>query len=108
MLKDKDDENLTKCEFIYCLLYLVLKEFVKTDYNGIIRQLMKLLLDAASVAIRTIIDLKEEQTLGYLLAIFETHIVDAKIKRDKFNLLQMRNIMISDEQAKKMNLDRSL
>ena len=84
---------MTKCELIYCLLYLVFKEFVKKDYNGIVRQVMKLLLHAMSTALRAIIDLKEEQTLGYLLSIFETHIVDSKIKRDKFNLLQMRNIM---------------
>lgn len=58
---------------------------------------MKLFLHAMSSSIKTVVDVKENQTLGYLLAIFETHIVDAKIKRDKFNLLQMRNIMISDE-----------
>lgn len=64
---------------IYCLLYLVFKEFMKKDYNGVIRQLLKEFLNEMSQVIRTVIDLREDQKIGYLLAIFETHIVDRKI-----------------------------
>lgn len=36
------------------------------------------------------------------------HICDAKIRRDTFDLKQMRNILISDENANKMKLMDSL
>jgi len=52
---------------------------MKKDYNGVIRQLLKEFLNEMSQVIRTVIDLREDQKIGYLLAIFETHIVDRKI-----------------------------
>ena len=69
---------------------------------------MKLFLTEMSPIIRSIINLKETQDYGYLLCIFECHICDKKIRRDKFNLIEIRNIIISDEQVAKMNLDKSL
>jgi len=53
-------------------------------------------------------NLKEDAEIGFLIAIFEQEIADNKIKRDKFDLRQMRNILISDENVKKMGLDKSL
>jgi len=58
--------------------------------------------------VRQILSLKEQQTINFLIASFEQHVSDCKIKRDCFDLKQMRNILISDENAEKMNLMASL
>lgn len=42
------------------------------------------------------------------MAIFESYIIDKPIKRSNLDLKQMRNILITDEQTKKMNLEESL
>ena len=81
---------------------------METGYNGIIRQLLKLFLNNMEADIKQLLLLKQQNKSGYLIAIFEQHICEAKIKRDKFDLKHMRNIIISDENVVKMNLQKSL
>lgn len=51
---------MTPKHFLYCLLYVILREFVGHHYNGVVRQIMKLfLMDIASV-IREVVGLKED------------------------------------------------
>lgn len=52
--------------------------------------------------------MKEGQSIGYLIAIFETFIADKPISREIFDLKQMRNILMTDEQTEKMKLKESL
>lgn len=46
--------------------------------------------------------------IGYLIAIFETFIVDKAISRDLIDLKQTRNILMTDDQTEKMKLKASL
>jgi hypothetical protein len=43
-----------------------------------------------------------------LLLIFETFIAKGKVKKDYFDLCKMRNILITDQEAKEMDLKTSL
>ena len=93
---------------LYQVLFVAFTFFMEQKYTGITRQLMKLFIRGLSREIKEIVCLTESQEIGYLIAIFETFITDAKIKRDNFDLKQMRNILISDENVNKMNLKSSL
>ena len=90
------------------MLFVVLTELTEVKFNGVIRQLTKLYINKIEKVLRTIIVLEEDQDVGYIVSIFETMIVDAPLKRDIFDLSAMRNILISEEQASKMNLTESL
>lgn len=48
------------------------------------------------------------ENVGYLLAMFEGHIVDRKIKNDHFDLLAMRKLILDDEELESMGLKRSM
>lgn len=93
---------------VYRLLFIFLTALMEKDYNGIIRQLTKLFVHQIEGALQAIIILKEGQSIGYLIAIFETFIVDKPISREIFDLKQMRNILMTDEQTEKMKLKESL
>ena len=53
-----------------------------TEYNGVIRTLLKLFIISIEKVIREIVILKENQSEGYLIAIFENFIVDKPIIRN--------------------------
>ena len=65
-------------------------------------------IDSIEKVLRAIFQLEEDQDLAYIVSIFETMIVDHALKRDIFDLSAMRNILISEEQAAKMNITESL
>lgn len=93
---------------LYQLLFVVFTHFMETKYCGITRQLVKMFMRRIEPTVRQLLILEGKQTINFLIAIFEMHVCDAKIKRDAFDLKQMRNILITDENAKKMNLLASL
>jgi hypothetical protein len=70
---------------------------MESDYNGIVRQLLKLFIESIEPVIKKVIRIKDSQKIGFLIAIFENWIVDKKIKRDTFDLRGMRKILITDE-----------
>ena len=104
-LSGNHEEQLNK---VYRLLFIFLTALMEKDYNGIIRQLTKLFVHQIEGALKTVIILKEDKSIGYLIAIFETFIIDMPISRDWFDLKQMRNILMTDEQTEKMKLKESL
>ena len=102
--QNHDEQVLKLFQFLFVFFAFMMEE----NYNGIIRQLCKLFLKEIDHLCRTIIKLKPEQSTGYLMAIFENQIIDKPIKRNHFDLNQMRNILLTEEQMKKMNLEESL
>jgi hypothetical protein len=68
-----------------------------TEYNGVIRTLLKLFIISIEEVIRDIVILKEKQGEGYLIAIFENYIIDKPIIRDQFDLKSFKNIMLNDD-----------
>jgi len=76
-----------------------------TEYNGVIRTLLKLFICSIESVIREIVILKENQGEGYLIAIFENYIIDKPIIRDQFDLKSFKNVMLNDNQTKKLHLD---
>lgn len=44
-----------------------------------------------------LLNLNSKQPVGYLISIFESFIVDSKVKRDKFDLVNMRPVLLTDE-----------
>lgn len=93
---------------LYKVLFVIFTEFMESDYNGIVRQLLKLFIESIEPVIKKVIRIKDSQKIGFLIAIFENWIVDKKIKRDTFDLRGMRKILITDEQVEKMKLKKSL
>ena len=69
---------------------------------------MKVFLTDMKSAIQSVLNLQPTEEVGYLLAIFEAHITDCKIERDRFDLLALRNVMVSDEDIEHMNMKKSL
>ena len=92
----------------YQFLFVIFTELMEEKYNGIIRQLCKEFLKAIEPACRSLLNINSQQPVGYLIAIFESYIVDQKVPRDKFDLVNMRPVLLTDEQTKKMNLSSSL
>lgn len=90
------------------MLFIILTEFLHENYNGVIRQLMKCFLRSIQWLLQSILRLRDTQSVGYLLVIFETFIAKAKVKKDYFDLCKMRNILITDQEAKEMDLNNSL
>ena len=90
---------------LYRTLFVLFVEMMETEYNGVIRTLLKLFINSIESVIREIVILKENQNEGYLIAIFENYIVDKPIIRDTFDLKSFKNIMINDMQTKKLQLD---
>ena len=58
---------------LFSLLYFVFYDFMKENYNGIIRQILKLLLGQLKDLINSILNVDPSNDVGYLLAIFEKH-----------------------------------
>lgn len=69
---------------------------------------MKCFLRSIQWLLQSILGLRDTQSVGYLLVIFETFIAKAKVKKDYFDLCKMRNILITDQEAKEMDLKNSL
>ena len=107
-IKEKAENYQKSTEFLFNLLFIVFTHFMETNYSGITRHLLKMFVNTLEPVIRELLLLNENNNIGYLIAIFENFICDSKIKRDTLDLLHMRNILISDENAKKMNLFKSL
>jgi hypothetical protein len=100
---------MTKQQFLFSLLYVVFRQFIKNNYNGIIRQLMKLFLREMLQVIGSVISkVKEIKDVSYLLTIFENYIVPSKIQRDKFDLKQFTKHLLDDELIERLNIKKSL
>mmetsp|Transcript_2651 Transcript_2651/g.4117 ORF Transcript_2651/g.4117 Transcript_2651/m.4117 type:complete len:92 (-) Transcript_2651:693-968(-) len=83
---EKNEKENSLAFHFYRLLFIILAEMMDPDYNGIYRQILKLFLVDIEVIGRKIMGLKENQSIGYILAIFESEITMKKIKRDFFDL----------------------
>lgn len=69
---------------------------------------MKLFLKDMSAVIREIIELNEDQSVGYFLAIYEQYDVEQRSKNDSFNLLKLRPTLIKDEHVQMLGIQKSL
>jgi len=107
-IKINIDEYTERSSNLYTVLFIVFAELMHENYNGVVRQLMKCFLRTVEWMLRSILGLKENQSVSYLLLIFETFIAKGKVKKDYFDLCKMRNILITDQEAKEMDLKTSL
>ena len=89
---------------LFSLLYFVFYDFMKDNYNGIIRQILKLLLRELKDLINSILNVDPSNDVGYLLAIFEKHMASKHISRDRFDLISLKDVLISKEDIAAMNM----
>ena len=99
---------MTKKQVLFCLLYFVFYEFTKENYNGIMRQLLKLFIRDMKPFINKILNQDVQTNVGYLLAIFEKHVADHSIERERFDLLAMRNILIPPEEIERLHMTTTM
>jgi hypothetical protein len=81
-MKNSEPNHSGQLKLLYRTLFVVFTEFMDTEYNGVIRTLLKLFIISIEEVIRDIVILKEKQGEGYLIAIFENYIIDKPIIRD--------------------------
>lgn len=96
---------------LFNVLFVIFSGFCDKNYNGIIRQLLKLFLSKLETQIKRILNLnlqKKEDSIGFLLAIFETYIADEKIRQDKIDLESIKENLLDAEYVKSLRLENSL
>lgn len=63
-------------ESLFQLLIVIFSFFIDIlVYNGQIRQLLKLFIQEIEACAKSILQIGSEQSVGYLLTVFENHIV---------------------------------
>lgn len=97
-----------KKQVLFSILYFVFYDFVKESYNGIIRQILKMLLNELKDLINVVLNVDASSDVGFLLAIFEKHMATKHISRDRFDLISLRDILISKEDIAAMNMTQPL